>query len=96
MANEIEPSEARAGDVVLVRWRAHLPAKHAVILSEENRMVHAQEGASVSEVPLNDWWRRRMAYAFSFTRALSNQPLQQPSSEAEHHLLQETERVEPR
>ena len=65
---EIEPSEARAGDIVLFRWRAHLPAKHAAILTEENRMVHAQEGVSVSEVPLNDWWRRRMAYAFSLDR----------------------------
>jgi NlpC/P60 family putative phage cell wall peptidase len=63
---EIEPSQAAAGDIVLFRWRAHLPAKHAGILSEENRMVHAQEGVSVSEVPLNDWWRRRMAYAYSF------------------------------
>jgi NlpC/P60 family putative phage cell wall peptidase len=65
---EIEPSEARAGDVVLFRWRAHLPAKHAAILTEENRMVHAQEGVAVCEVPLSDWWRRRMAYAFSLDR----------------------------
>jgi hypothetical protein len=28
-------------------------------------MVHAQDGAAVSEVPMSDWWRRRMAYAFS-------------------------------
>src|SRR3712207_3786304 len=30
---EIAPGEARAGDVVLFRWRAHLPAKHAAILT---------------------------------------------------------------
>jgi NlpC/P60 family putative phage cell wall peptidase len=63
---EIDVRDATAGDVVLFRWRAHLPAKHAAILSQENWMVHAQDGASVSEVPLSDWWRRRMAYAFSF------------------------------
>jgi NlpC/P60 family putative phage cell wall peptidase len=62
---EIVPREAAAGDVVLFRWRSHLPAKHAAILTDKNRMVHAQDGAAVSEVPMSDWWRRRMAYAFS-------------------------------
>jgi len=63
---EISPGEARAGDVVLFRWRAHLPAKHAAILTAPDRMVHAQEHAAVAEVPLSNWWRRRMAYAFAF------------------------------
>lgn len=62
---EIVPRAAAAGDVVLFRWRSHLPAKHAAILTDKNRMVHAQDGAAVSEVPVSDWWRRRMAYAFS-------------------------------
>ena len=62
---EIEVGEAREGDLVLFRWRAHLPAKHAAILTVRDRMVHAQEKCAVTEVPLSDWWRRRMAYAFS-------------------------------
>ena len=28
-SDEIDPQEAREGDIVLFRWRAHLPAKHA-------------------------------------------------------------------
>ena len=63
---EIAPGEARAGDVVLFRWRAHLPAKHVGILTARDRMIHAQERAAVAEVALNAWWRRRMAYAFRF------------------------------
>jgi NlpC/P60 family putative phage cell wall peptidase len=62
---EIDREEAREGDVVLFRWRKHLPAKHAAILTAPDRMVHAQEHAAVSEVALSNWWRRRMAYAFT-------------------------------
>jgi NlpC/P60 family putative phage cell wall peptidase len=55
-----------AGDVVLFRWRAQLPAKHAAILTGAGTMVHAHQGAAVAEVALTPWWRRRIAYAFSF------------------------------
>ncbi|MGQ7792912.1 DUF6950 family protein [Faunimonas sp. B44] len=64
--SEIAAAEAQAGDLVLFRWRAGLPAKHAAILAGPARMIHAQEGAAVAEVPLSDWWRRRIAYAFRF------------------------------
>ena len=63
---EIAAAEAEAGDVVLFRWRPHLPAKHAGILTAPDRMVHAQEGAAVAEVPLNGWWQRRIAFGFSY------------------------------
>lgn len=61
---EIDLSEAREGDLVLFRWRNHLPAKHGAILVARDRMVHAQEKCAVTEAPISDWWRRRMAYAF--------------------------------
>ena len=54
------------GDVLLFRWRAHLPAKHAAILTGPSLMVHAHDGAAVAEVALAPWWRRRLAYAFRF------------------------------
>jgi NlpC/P60 family putative phage cell wall peptidase len=54
------------GDMLLFRWRAHLPAKHAAIASGQGRMIHAQEGAAVCEVALSPWWRRHLAYAFRF------------------------------
>lgn len=62
---EIAPAEAEAGDIVLFRWRAHLPAKHGAILTSRETMIHAQEGAAVAEVAMADWWRRRMAYGFT-------------------------------
>ncbi len=60
----IDPKEAREGDIVLFRWRAHLPAKHCGILTAPDRMVHAQEGAKVSEVAVSGWWRRRIVFGF--------------------------------
>lgn len=66
------PLEAiQPGDVLLFRWRAHLPAKHAAILVAGGdggaaRMVHAHDGAAVAEVFLAPWWRRHLAYAFAF------------------------------
>jgi len=57
------------GDVLLFRWRASLPAKHAAILVAPDRMVHAHDGVAVREVYFAPWWRRRLAFAFSFPGA---------------------------
>ena len=57
---------AQPGDVLLFRFRAHLPAKHAAILAEGGRMIHAYDGAHVCEGHLAPWWRRRLAFAFAF------------------------------
>ena len=54
------------GDVLLFRWRAGLPAKHAAIVTAADKIVHAHDGAAVAEVALAPWWRRRSAYAFRF------------------------------
>jgi NlpC/P60 family putative phage cell wall peptidase len=56
----------REGDVLLFRWRANLPAKHAAIVTGLDKIVHAHDGAAVAEVALAPWWRRRIAYAFRF------------------------------
>jgi NlpC/P60 family putative phage cell wall peptidase len=63
---EIALDEIAPGDVLLFRWRAHLPAKHCAFLVAPDRMVHAHDGAAVAEVYFASWWRRRLAYAFSF------------------------------
>ena len=68
LLTEIAPGEAGAGDIVLFRWRPHLPAKHCGILTAPDRMVHAQEKAAVSEVAVSGWWRRRMAFAFGLAQ----------------------------
>lgn len=64
--HEIGPGAAEPGDVLLFRWRPHLPAKHAAILTAPDRMVHAHDGAAVAEVYFAPFWRRRLAYAFRF------------------------------
>jgi NlpC/P60 family putative phage cell wall peptidase len=56
----------QAGDVLLFRWRQHLPAKHAGIATSSTRMVHVQDGVAVSEIDLSDWWMRRLAFVFRF------------------------------
>lgn len=63
---EIPLDAIAPGDVLLFRWRAHLPAKHCAILSASDRMIHAHDGAAVAEVYFASWWRRRLAYAFRF------------------------------
>jgi NlpC/P60 family putative phage cell wall peptidase len=63
---EVAAVEFEAGDVLLFRWRAHLPAKHAGIAASRTSMIHAQEGAAVCEVALSPWWLRHLAGAFRF------------------------------
>lgn len=54
----------RVGDVLLFRWRAHLPAKHLAIVSMSGLMIHAHDGACVCEVPFSAWWQRHLAASF--------------------------------
>ena len=63
---EIPPLVFEEGDVLLFRWKPHLPAKHAGIATSRATMIHAQEGVAVSEVPLSGWWLSRLAFAFRF------------------------------
>jgi NlpC/P60 family putative phage cell wall peptidase len=63
---EIPIAEFAEGDVLLFRWKRHLPAKHAGIVSTRTHMIHAQDRAAVSEIALSPWWRRHLAYAFRF------------------------------
>jgi NlpC/P60 family putative phage cell wall peptidase len=63
---EIAIDAAAPGDVVLFRWKQGLPAKHAGVLIEPSRFVHAHQGAAVSAAAYSRWWRERAAYAFRF------------------------------
>jgi NlpC/P60 family putative phage cell wall peptidase len=56
----------RAGDVLLFAFRAHLPAKHCAIATGPAAMIHAHDGAAVTEVALTPWWRRHLAHTFRF------------------------------
>lgn len=63
---EIPCADFGAGDVILFRWRAHLPAKHAGIATSKDSMIHAQEDVTTSEIAIGDWWLRHLAFAFRF------------------------------
>jgi NlpC/P60 family putative phage cell wall peptidase len=63
---ELDPHDFAPGDLLLFRWRAGFPAKHAAIATAPDLMVHAHDGAAVAEVAITPWWRRRLAYAFRF------------------------------
>ena len=62
----IKVDEAREGDVLLFRWRRHLPAMHCAVISTKGSLIHAHEGAAVCEVPLHGTWARRVSHAFAF------------------------------
>ena len=63
---EIERTRFTAGDVLLFRWRAGLPAKHCAIAATSASMVHAHSGACVVEVAFRPWWGRHLAHVFRF------------------------------
>lgn len=54
------------GDVLVFRWRSHLPAKHCGILVAPDRFVHAYEGHAVLVSPLAPQWKRRVAGVFGW------------------------------
>lgn len=63
---EVPIAQAKPGDVVVFRMRSGALAKHAGLLSAADKMIHSQEGVTVSEVHLGLWWRRRIVAAFKF------------------------------
>ncbi len=64
--SEIEFADAAPGDVLLFRMDALSPAKHAAILDEEERLIHAYWGRAVVRSRFAPWWGQRRAGAFSY------------------------------
>ena len=62
----LDLAESGPGDVVLFRLRPGCPMKHAAILSEGGRMIHAQSRDRVREVTMGAWWRRHIAAGFGW------------------------------
>ncbi|MEP3439043.1 MAG: NlpC/P60 family protein [Hoeflea sp.] len=62
----IPVSQARAGDILLFRWRDGVSAKHAGLLSDADHFIHAYEAAGVVESVLVPGWRRRIAAVHRF------------------------------
>jgi NlpC/P60 family putative phage cell wall peptidase len=63
---QVDKDVVQAGDVLLFRWKPHLPAKHAGIATGPLGMIHAQDGVGVVKVALSKWWQRRLAFVFRF------------------------------
>lgn len=63
---EVEVADAAPGDVLLFRMDAQSPAKHAAMLDEEGRLIHAYWGRAVVRSRFAPWWRARCAAAFAF------------------------------
>lgn len=63
---EIPLRDAAPGDVLLFRMDSRAPIKHAAILDEEQRIVHAYWGRAVVRSRFAGWWQARSAAAFSF------------------------------
>lgn len=63
--------EPAAGNVILFRWRPLMPAKHAGIVTEPGRFIHAYEGHGVTISALVPQWRRRIAGVFAYPAAPS-------------------------
>ncbi len=63
---EIAPGEARPGDLLLFRWRPHLPCRHVGILMPDGRFAHACQGCAVVLSALVPQWRQRIAASFLF------------------------------
>jgi NlpC/P60 family putative phage cell wall peptidase len=61
---EICAERAAPGDVLLFRMEAQAPVKHAAILDEEERLIHAYWGRAVVRSRFAPWWRARCAAAF--------------------------------
>lgn len=55
-----------AGHVILVRWKEKRVAKHCMIMTGDNRAIHAYNRSPVTEINLNDWWTQKIVYAFAF------------------------------
>ncbi|RYB03952.1 NlpC/P60 family protein [Lichenibacterium ramalinae] len=62
----VDLAAAGPGDVVLFRLRPGCPAKHAAILSDGGRMIHAQSRDRVREVAVGTWWWRRAVAGFGW------------------------------
>ncbi|MEO1701466.1 MAG: NlpC/P60 family protein [Pseudomonadota bacterium] len=57
--------EAEPGDILLFRIRPEAMAKHVAIFSGDHHMIHAGERRTVSEVKIQNWWRRRLVGVFA-------------------------------
>ena len=69
---ERQSTDAQPGDLLLFRWRPHLPAKHAGILVDTNHFIHTYQGHSVIISSLVPQWRQRIAAVLAFPEPMNS------------------------
>ena len=68
----IDVKNMGSGDMVLFRWKDAAVARHAGILTGQNRFIHAYEKAGVVETTLGSQWHRRIVAAYRFPSPSNN------------------------
>lgn len=63
---QVPNDQGQPGDVIALRWKDGRVAKHVMILSYDDKAIHAYNGSPVSEVPLSDWWKRKIVMTFQY------------------------------
>lgn len=63
---KVDVADMFSGDVIMFRYAEGFIAKHAGILIEDCRMIHAMDGRSVVNVYMGSWWKNRIAGVYSF------------------------------
>lgn len=63
---ELSIENMHVGCLLLFRWQAGSAIKHAGILSQPHKFIHAYERISVTDSSLVPSWRRRIAAVFEF------------------------------
>nr|WP_319516508.1 NlpC/P60 family protein [uncultured Cohaesibacter sp.] len=53
-------------NILLFRYKRGYPAKHAGMLIDKTRFLHAQDGVGVQLVSLSPWWMRHLSHVFAF------------------------------
>jgi len=61
-----DPTGISAGRVLAFRYRASMPVHHLAIATSSTHMIHAYHGRGASEVPIIDYWRRKLDSCFVF------------------------------
>ena len=54
------------GRIALFQMARGYPLKHCGIITSRDQFIHAQERIGVAEVPLSDWWHKRVRKTFYF------------------------------
>ncbi|WP_319410599.1 peptidase P60 [uncultured Cohaesibacter sp.] len=62
----VDLNDRKPANILLFRYKRSFPAKHAGILIDDARFLHAQAGGTVSLVFLSPWWLRHLSHVFAF------------------------------